>query len=220
MNQSLREKNVVTLPVNQEPVSGADSIRSLVYDVRTCIQDAQNAALQYALRIGKDLIELKAICKRDGIAFGSLFPASDAEHNDPNKLPFNRQSGYKLIAIAEHELLANVSQVRHALPSDWGSLYQLARLPAPKLKKLIDSGDVTPTLSRAAATQLAKENTVPTSKTKNPKTQQAKATQTKREIARADLIACLAQLKKETQIDELREIAAELGFVISIRSKK
>lgn len=216
----MRGRNVVALPVSREPVSGADSIRSLVYDVRTCIQDAQNAALQYALRIGNDLIELQAICDREGQSFRSLFAASDAEREDQSKLPFSRSTGLKLIAISKNEALASGSHENQSLPADWNTLYQLARLPAPKLKKLIDSGDVTPTLSRAAATQLAKENTVPTSKTKNPKAQQAKAANTKRETARADLIACLVRLKKRTQIDELREIAAELGFVISVRSKK
>jgi len=102
-----------------------------------------------------------------------LFPKSDAERDDTSKLPFSQATGTKLVAIAEHELLSNFSHEKNVLPPDWNTLYHLARLPAPKLKKLIDSGEVSPDLSRAAATKLAKENTVPTSKAKNPKSQQA-----------------------------------------------
>lgn len=146
-------------------------------------------------------------------AINNVVAMSDAERDDPKKLPFSQATGTKLVAIAEHELLNNFSHAKNVLPPDWSTLYQLARLPAPKLKKLIDAGEVTPDLSRAAATQMAKENKVPTSKAKNPKALQAKAAMSKRELARAELIDCLKKLKEETRIDELREIAAGKGRV-------
>ncbi len=209
----------MNFPIDSAPVSPDESIRSLVYDVRSCMVDAQNAALNYALRIGRSLIELRSACKDAGRPFSSLFPANDGDRGDPSILPFSRGTGQKLVRIAGHDLLSDCSHENNILPTDWNTLYQLARLPATKLKKLIDAGEVTPDLTRSAATKLAKENAVPTKKTKSPASQQAKATMTKREIARTDLVACLKRLKKETRMDELRDIARELGFVITIRSK-
>ena len=213
----MNARNVVTLPVG-ENVSTTDSIRSLVYDVRSCVQDAQNAALRYARRIGRDLIELRTICRDNDVPFSSMFRSAD-EQDDPAKLPFNRQAGYRLIAIAEHELLGDVHHDVQTVPSDWNSLYQLARLPAPKLKKLIDTGEVTADMSRSAAMKLAKENTMPTSKANNEKSQASKAAMSKRESTRAEFVACLKRLKVETRIDELRELARDLGLEITIRSK-
>lgn len=127
------------------------NIQSLVDDVRSSVEEAQNAALGYAIRIGKDLLRLQAVCKHKRVAFGSLFPQSIDERGDPQKLPFSQATGSKLIAIARHDLLADFSHAKNVLPTDWTTLYYLARLPARKLRALIDEGRVHPEMSRADA---------------------------------------------------------------------
>jgi hypothetical protein len=210
---------VINLPVGEE-ASDADIIRMLVYDVRSCVQDYHNFALEYALRIGKHLIKLKATCKREGVAFSSLFPKNDEERGDPEKLPFVQRTGNRLMAIAGHQVLSNPTNWTHesnSLPTDWNTLYQLSRLPAPKLKKLIDAGEVSGDISRTAATKLVKESAMPISKKTNKAAQKKKSKMKKREAARDEFLSCLKQLKVEMQMDELRDFASELGFEITVR---
>src|SRR5262249_37338777 len=44
-----------------------------------------------------------------------------------------------------------------SFPTDWTSLYQLSRIPPRRLDKMIENKEVTPTMTRAEASALAKE---------------------------------------------------------------
>ena len=66
-------------------------------------------------------------------------------------LPFGRITAFRLMAIAGHQFLANVTHVQH-LPASWGTLYELTKLPEPFLKARIEAGELTPELTRREAT--------------------------------------------------------------------
>jgi len=187
-------------------------IRATVSDVRQWMKDANEHALQYALRIGNALIEIRELCRRSNKPnkqkFGDYFPKNDDERDDPRKLPFVRQVGYRLIAIAENEVL-----VTHALqmPSDWTSLYQLSRIPAPQLTKLIEHKEVTPAMTRAEASKLAKSKAAAPAPAATPKPPKAKPAD------RPDMQAVASRLEQKYTVGELEELVAVLQASIAKR---
>jgi hypothetical protein len=65
-----------------------------------------------------------------------------AEHGEfgsmiEERLPFNRKSAHKLMAIAENQRLSDVSLGRH-LPASWGTLYGFSRPPAKAAATTVD----------------------------------------------------------------------------------
>jgi hypothetical protein len=57
-------------------------------------------------------------------------------------LPFNRAKAHKLMAIARHPTLANVSNWKHLPADNWTVLYQLSLITDDVLQTLIDTNEV------------------------------------------------------------------------------
>jgi hypothetical protein len=54
-------------------------------------------------------------------------------------LPFSRQTAFRLMAIAGHPVLSNVTY-RHHLPPAWTTLYELTKFPPDLLQQLVTDG--------------------------------------------------------------------------------
>jgi hypothetical protein len=63
-------------------------------------------------------------------------------------VPFNRQTAFKLIAIAEHSVISNVSHGKH-LPPAWTTLYELTRVEPKRLTAAFKNGSITPDMKRS-----------------------------------------------------------------------
>jgi hypothetical protein len=98
------------------------------------------------LGVGRQLIAAKEACEHG--EFLRLFKGHENAVSEP--LPFCRESAFKLISIAEHEVLSNVAHVQH-LPQSWGTLYELAKLDDETLIAGIKAGEITPDMTRAEA---------------------------------------------------------------------
>jgi hypothetical protein len=68
-------------------------------------------------------------------------------------LPFDRTTAFRLMAIAENPVIANVAHVHH-LPPSWGTLYELTKLPAEMLEARIIDGTVNAKMQRNQAVAL------------------------------------------------------------------
>lgn len=74
------------------------------------------------------------------------------------ELPFSPRAARMLMKIAEHPVISNRKHVS-VLPSSWGTLYQLALLPAPLCQDYIDNGSINPKMERKHATALKPQST-------------------------------------------------------------
>lgn len=63
------------------------------------------------------------------------------------KLPFNESTAQRLMKIAEHAVLSKAAHVQ-LLPPSWGTLYELTKVPEPKLIAAINDGTVNPKMQR------------------------------------------------------------------------
>ena len=70
-----------------------------------------------------------------------------------NSLPFGRQTAFRLMAIAEHSILSNVTHVQH-LPSSWGTVYELTKIPDEPLQQMLGDGTIHPDLRRSEVVKL------------------------------------------------------------------
>jgi len=68
-------------------------------------------------------------------------------------VPFSQNTAGRLMAIANHPVLANSAQMQN-LPPSWGTLYDLATLPEPTLKHALSDGLITPEMTRKAVKAL------------------------------------------------------------------
>jgi len=144
-------------------------ISATISSIRQLAVDAEEQYVHYAIKAGRELIGLRAVCERSGKKFGDYFPKNDEDKADPCKLPFVWQTGNKYMAIAGNEAIVNYAHARNALPTDWTILYTLgSKIPAPQLTKLIEHKEVTPTMTRAEAAALAKESTATPEKAPAP----------------------------------------------------
>ena len=142
----------IDLPM-RPPIPDEDRRATAVAVIREWVKTQSEAVHSWALRIGETLIQLRALCHEDGKLWKSQFPATRAERDVETKLPFSYMTACRLISIYENEALRKVT---HALPADWTSLYQLSRIPAPRLTQLIEQGKVKATMSRTEIVRLAK----------------------------------------------------------------
>jgi hypothetical protein len=88
------------------------------------------------IETGRLLIEAKA-----SLDHGAWLPMVKTE------LPFSRQTAEKLMAVADHAILSNSAHVR-SLPSSWGTLYELTKLPEPDLQAHLADGVINPKMQR------------------------------------------------------------------------
>lgn len=101
------------------------------------------------LNVGRQLIAAKEACEHG--EFLRLFKGHENAVREP--VPFCRESAFKLIAVAESEVLSNVAHVQH-LPQSWGTLYELTKLDDEQIVAGIKAGEIHAEMSRADATAL------------------------------------------------------------------
>jgi hypothetical protein len=132
--------------------------------VRKKLREESSAGVKAWIQVGRAIASVKANADEDGPkVFASLFAKSAAERKDEKRFPFSMRTGYMLIAIAE--AFCN-SVAKDSLPTSWGTLYELTRIPAERLQALIDAGTVHALMTRVEATKLCAK---PKPKTKQPK---------------------------------------------------
>ena len=100
------------------------------------------AAVRAILDVGRCLLEAKD--QLDHGEFGHMI-AED--------LPFSWRTANRLMAIAQHPVLANWTHVSN-LPASWGTLYELSKLPPPVLEDALKAGRITPEMPRKAVASL------------------------------------------------------------------
>jgi hypothetical protein len=106
-------------------------------------------SIEGILGVGRQLIAAKEACEEG--EFLRLFKGSDKAIDE--HLPFDRTTGFRLIAIAENDVLSDVAHVQH-LPQSWGTLYELTKLDDETLLAGIKAGEITPETTRAQAAAL------------------------------------------------------------------
>ena len=93
--------------------------------------------LEAVLQTGEWLLEAKGT-----LPHGEFIPMIE------KKLPFKRQTAFRLMRIAEHSILSNVTHVQH-LPPAWGTVYELTKAPDEAIKGWLTDGTIHPELERA-----------------------------------------------------------------------
>ena len=131
-----------------------------VKEITSWYREMTQGVAESALRIGALLLKVQSECGRSGQKFTDLFPKDKSEIGQPGKMPFVYRTGSRFMAIAGNEALANRTHVSY-LPSDWGAIYELSRLPAPQLIEIIEAGDVTPDMSRKEVVAVVKKARAP-----------------------------------------------------------
>lgn len=109
------------------------------------IVEAWRASVQGTLRCGRLLFEAKA-----ELPHGEFLSMVESD------LPFGKRTAQRLMAIAQHPILANATHVS-LLPSSWGTLYELTKLPAPVLEQAFTDGTVRPDMQRSDVAGLIRE---------------------------------------------------------------
>jgi hypothetical protein len=69
------------------------------------------------------------------------------------QLRFSRETAFRLMKIAEHPVLSNVTHVQR-LPCSWGTLYELTKLAEPQLLTYLAQGVINPDTTRAQVVDL------------------------------------------------------------------
>ncbi|SIO54828.1 Protein of unknown function [Bradyrhizobium erythrophlei] len=90
------------------------------------------------IEVGRLLIEAK---KDPKLQHGSF------EVMVRTRLPFNEQTAQKLMKIANNPVISKAAHVR-LLPPSWGTLYELTKVPEPRLIAAIEDGTINPKTQR------------------------------------------------------------------------
>ena len=61
---------------------------------------------------------------------------------------FSRQTAFRLIMIARHHVISDVTHVQR-LPPHWGTLYELTKIPAHELEAHLKNGRITPWMQQS-----------------------------------------------------------------------
>jgi Protein of unknown function (DUF3102) len=109
------------------------------------IKGAWAAGVAAFVETGRELIEAKR----------ALGPGAFM-HMIETELPFSDRTAERLMAIARHPVLSDSTHASN-LPPSWTTLYELSRLPAGKLRKLIEQERVYSDMERGDATSLVLE---------------------------------------------------------------
>jgi hypothetical protein len=106
-------------------------------------------SVEGVLNVGRQLIAAKEACEHG--EFLRLFKGHENAVSSP--VPFSRQTGEQLMAIAMCEPIANCQHVSN-LPQSWGTLYELTKLEDEQIIAGIKAGEITPDMTRAEASLL------------------------------------------------------------------
>lgn len=145
-----------------------------------------------------------------GVSFRSLFNEGGSHATHP-VFCFSREKAKKLLAIAKNPALMSDRNVDR-LPGDYTTLAKLAQIPAPKLTKLIEEGNVSKNTNRKQASGLAgsKPETKRPARTTEPDAKVAKTLSYS--ALRDELIVRLMKLTESKRADELRSLAEDCGI--------
>ena len=145
----MSEKQKATIRVGNPPT--VDSINALW-------REMTESAVDYAIRIGSALTQVKKECQRERRRFGSMFAQSHGlADKRPDVFMFSQDTANKLMKIARNTAIKNSEHARN-LPSDWTAIYEISRLPPTKITKLIEDGSIRPDMGRDRARVIAVAN--------------------------------------------------------------
>jgi hypothetical protein len=77
---------------------------------------------------------------------------------DERLLPFCQETGRRYMLIARHPVISDSTHVWN-LPSSWGTLYELTKIPEQNLKNALADGVITPDMQRSAVRGLMPQKT-------------------------------------------------------------
>lgn len=112
------------------------------------VTDAYTKSVEAVIETGRRLVEAKA-----KLPHGQWLPMVEL-------LPFSLRTAQTFMRIADNHALGNTQHVAH-LPSSWGTLAVLARLPEDALGERIAAGRIHPDMTRAEAEALVDEWAAP-----------------------------------------------------------
>jgi hypothetical protein len=112
---------------------------------RDYISEPWQSAVESIVETGRRLIEAK-----ENIGHGGWVKIFE------DKKLFSAKTAQRLMAIAQHPILANGAHVYH-LPPSWGTLYELSRIPEQALLTWIQDGKVHSELTRSEAEALLQQ---------------------------------------------------------------
>jgi hypothetical protein len=110
------------------------------------------ASVAAIVATGRRLLEAKATCRHR--EYLRLF----SDHRQPceGHLPFSSRTGQRLVAIAEHPVLADPTHGSD-LPASWRTLAELARAEPERLEHELQSGGVSPEMTRSQAAAMSRD---------------------------------------------------------------
>ena len=106
------------------------------------IKAAMRRSVEGFIEVGRQLLEAK-----EKLAHGQFEPMV----NDDLKM--TRQTASRLMKIAKHPVISNGTHVHH-LPPAWGTLYELTKVPTPRLEAKLKDGTINPQMERADVKEL------------------------------------------------------------------
>ncbi len=140
-------------PRESTPELRASLRKASVKAVRDRLAEHSRISAKTWVYVGKELLGMKEAADQDGPkVFAGLFAKNAVERVGALRYPFSLAMGRMLISIASSGINTVNSE---SVPSSWGTLYHLSRLPAEQLAELIGSGAVHPMMTRAEAIKLA-----------------------------------------------------------------
>ena len=117
-----------------------------VDDFASAIAQRWQDSVVAIIDVGKLMLRAKATLSHGG--FGPMVKSK--------MVPFGWRTANRLMAIAEHSILANATHGSH-LPPCWRTLYELAAVPAPIIEKWIAEEKICSELSRIGARKLVND---------------------------------------------------------------
>ncbi len=133
---------------------------------RTTTEHTQDSTIVTVVTTNKRSIYVDVLTKSWAKVAQDLFEIGDAliqakselEHGEftsmiESELPFGPRAARMLMAVARNTTLRNGAS-GSVLPTSWRTLYELTRLPAPKLEAALQDGTVYPSMPRKAVARL------------------------------------------------------------------
>jgi hypothetical protein len=109
------------------------------------INEAWRSSVEGILAVGRLLIDAKEGPEK--------LPHGEFGKMIESRLPFQARTAQMLMAIAEDKRIANTKHVSH-LPSSWGTLYELTKVPDEVFEKSLKEGVIRPDMPRDEAMRL------------------------------------------------------------------
>ena len=127
-------------------------VQEVLQDAWQQFTSSRDRYIQAAIEMGRDLLEAK-----EHLGHGN-FLRLFKDHANPieNCLPFTRAWAHETMKLASNKALSNVKHALH-LPSSVQTLSMLARLDDDVIEQAIESGEITPKLTRQQAKELVRE---------------------------------------------------------------